>query len=383
MRKKIILAPDSFKGTIRSPQVCAILQEAFQAELPEVELISIPMADGGEGTVEAVLAATAAEERRVSVRDPLGRAVTARFAFFPETGQAVLEMAEASGLERLREDERNPLLASTDGTGELLEAARRAGARELIIGIGGSATVDGGSGLARALGVRLLDAEGRELSPGGGSLHRLAALDFAALSPAWQDIRVRVACDVTNPLLGERGAARVFGPQKGATPAMVEQLERGLARWGELLRRHRLVDDVSQPGDGAAGGLGFGLRALLSARMQSGARLLAEITGLPRHLRGASLLITGEGRTDAQTGFGKLPAVLAELARAEGVPAILLSGSIEGPQEELRRHFTALYSTLSQLEELPQALARARESLYNRARALAATLRIGQTLSGG
>lgn len=373
---KIILAPDSFKGTIRSPEVCQILRQAFSEELPAAQLVCLPMADGGEGTVEAVLAARSGERRQVTVSDPLGRQISADFAFFPESRQAVMEMAAASGIELLQRSELNPMLTSTCGTGQMLLEAQRLGAKEIILGIGGSATVDGGAGLAQALGCRLLDAEGRELPPGGGALQRLADIDFSGFMHWDSSIRLRVACDVTNPLTGPTGAAVVFGPQKGATEEMLPQLEAGLSRWGDCLLRHGKAQSTNEPGDGAAGGLGFGLRALLNAQMESGAKLLSEITGLADQLQGASLLITGEGCTDEQTCCGKLPAVLADLAAGAGVPAILISGAIRGPQDALRSRFQAVFSTVSQVASLEETLAAARQNLYNCARAVAAALKL-------
>ena len=373
---KIILAPDSFKGTIRSPEVCEILRDAFQRELPGAQFILLPLADGGEGSVEAILAAGKGERRRATVRDPLGRPVQAEFAFIPETGQALLEMAAASGIELLDKTELNPLLTSTFGTGELIKAAKLAGAREIIIGIGGSATVDGGAGMARALGCRLLDAAGHDLPEGGGALRQLATLQLGQLEDWRGRISVRVASDVSNPLTGPQGAAAVFAPQKGASPEMLPILEAGLQNWGELLIKQGLIADSCQFGDGAAGGLGIALRALLGARSESGAHLITELVGLKQHLDGASLVVTGEGCTDEQTCYGKLPAVVAELAAQAAVPTILISGAIKGPQNLLRQKFQAIFSTVSQVASLDETLAAARENLHNQARSVAATLRI-------
>ncbi|MFA6931242.1 MAG: glycerate kinase [Lentisphaeria bacterium] len=373
---KILFAPDSFKGSIRSPEVCRILQQAFQAEIPNAEYVCLPMADGGEGTVEAVLAAAKGERHQIKVDGPLGKQVLADFAFFPETRQAVLEMASASGLELLCQEEQNPLVTSTYGTGQLLQEARRLGAQEVILGIGGSATVDGGAGMAQALGCHLFDHQGRELPKGGAALQHLAGLDLHALEEWRQHINIRVACDVTNPLTGPTGAVAVFAPQKGATAEMLPILEAGLQNWGEHLVRHGLIQDSCQPGDGAAGGLGLSLRALLGARMESGAKLIAELVGLKQQLAKADLLITGEGCTDEQTCYGKLPAVVAELAKEAGVPVILLSGAIQGPQNVLRQKFHAVFSCLSEVAPLDQVLRSARENLSDRARAIAATLRI-------
>lgn len=374
LQMKIIFAPDSFKGSIRSPEICAILLRAFQERLPAEEYVCLPLADGGEGTVNAVLAAKPGELRTVTVHDPLGRSVPAAFAFFPETSQAVVEMATASGLELLAADERNPLISSSYGSGELIRAAITAGARDIIVGLGGSATIDGGAGLVQALGARLVTTSGRELPPGGGSLSQLAAVELGELPALCQAVTFRIACDVTNPLLGKNGAAAVFGPQKGATPAMLSILEPGLQLWSEKVCALGLACSANQAGDGAAGGVGFALRAFLGGQMFSGGKLLAELVGLPRHLQQTDWLVTGEGCTDEQTCFGKLPAVLADLAREQGVPCILLSGAIRGPQEPLRQKFTAVFSCLSAVEPLADVLTHARVNLYDRAVAIAALL---------
>jgi glycerate kinase len=371
---KIIFAPDSFKGSIRSPEVCEILLRAFQEKLPGAEFCCIPLADGGEGTVAAVLAARPGELREATVHDPLGRPISAQYAFFPESGQAVLEMASASGLELLSAAERNPLLTSTYGSGELIRAAITAGAKDIIMGIGGSATVDGGAGLVQALGAKLLDASGQDLPPGGGMLEHLASVAAGELPALCRGISIKVACDVTNPLLGATGAAAVFGPQKGASPAMVRSLENGLRRWSEKVSAAGLADTSDQPGDGAAGGVGFTLRAFLGGQMCSGARLIADLVGLPGHLQQADWIITGEGCTDEQTCYGKLPAIVAELAAAQGVPCILLSGAVKGSQTLLRQKFTAVFSSLSETGSLEAALSRARENLYDRALAVASLL---------
>jgi len=372
----IIIATDSYKGCMRSDDVCAVIAAGFTAELPAAELSCMPMGDGGEGTMAAIVAATRATLRSVPVLDPLGRTITAQFAMMPDGRRAFVEMAAASGIELLRPAELDPLHATSYGTGQLIRAAMDSGAEEIVVGIGGSATVDGGAGLLQALGCRLLDAEGRELPHGGAALTRLATLDSGGSETHLRALRLQVACDVTNPLTGPRGAAAVFGPQKGATPAMVAELDAALARWAAVLQAQGLVKDLEQPGDGAAGGVGFALRAFAGAEMRSGARMVAELVGLPEKLRGADLLITGEGRTDQQSLDGKLPVVLADLARAAAVPCVLLSGAIEGDQEALRKHFAACFSTVPAVMPLAEVLAQARQSLYDRSRAIAAMLRL-------
>ncbi len=372
----IVIAADSYKGCMRSDAVCAVIAAGFAAELPTAELCCVPMGDGGEGTLAAVVAATGATLRSVPVLDPLGRSITAQYAMMPDGRRAFVEMAAASGIELLRANELDPLRATSYGTGQLIRAAMDAGAEEIVVGIGGSATVDGGAGLLQALGYRLLDADGRELPHGGAALARLAAIDSGVGDKRLRALRLQVACDVTNPLTGPRGAATVFGPQKGATPAMVAELDAALTHWAAVLQAQGLAKDLDQPGDGAAGGVGFVLRAVAGAGMRSGARLVADLVGLPEKLRRADLLITGEGRTDRQSLDGKLPVALADLARAAGVPCVLLSGAIEGDQEPLRAHFAACFSTVPAVMPLDEVLAQARQSLYDQSRAIAAMLRL-------
>ena len=374
---KFVLAPDSFKGTIRSPEVCDILAEAIEEVIPGAECVKVPLADGGEGSLDAV-SVSGGEIRTVTVQDPLGRPVQARYLAWPGQRRAMVEMAEASGLELLSPEERHPLQTSTYGTGQLLDAARRDGAQDIIIAIGGSATVDGGLGLAMALGAQALDKNGLEVKPCGGSLADVCEIRLGSLLDDWRGVKVRIASDVTNPLLGPRGAATVFGPQKGATPEEVDMLEHGLANWAACLQKAELCQDCEHPGDGAAGGLGFALRVLLGGEAQSGARMIAELLELPAKLQGADFLITGEGRTDSQTAFGKLPAVVAEIAQEAGVPAVLLSGSLE-TGSDLGGHFLAAFSTVTENLPLEQILASARPNLKRQAKNLASILKLAKS----
>ena len=359
---KIIFAPDSFKGTLRSPTICQVLQDAFRAELPEAELLSLPMADGGEGSAEAVLASGWGQPHEAKVHDALGRPVKAKFAYDAERRLAILDMASASGIELLQKYELNPMLASSYGTGELLLAAKNIGAQEIILGIGGSATVDGGAGMAQALGCRLLDHDGQELPAGAAALHTLATINAEALQ-AWREIKITVASDVDNPLCGDKGAVAMFARQKGADEEMMPKLEAALQNWAAILKNSGFINDAVQPGDGAAGGLGLELRALLKAETRSGAHLLAEMLNLRQHFAGANLIITGEGHTDEQTLHGKLPAVIAELAAEQGLPCILLSGAVAGDQALLREKFSAIFATLSDLAPLSEVLAKAEKDL--------------------
>ncbi len=326
---KVIVAPDSLKECLASPQAARAVARGVRRADPCAEVLCAPMADGGEGTLEALVEATGGELRCAEAADPLGRTVRAKWGICGDGRTAVVEMAEASGLDLLGPDEREPMRASTRGTGQLIAAALDAGARSLIVGIGGSATVDAGTGMAAALGARFLDADGREVRGcGGGRLAEVAAIDLDGLDPRIAGVEFVVACDVTNPLIGPDGAARTYAPQKGATPEQVEQLERGMRSLAEVIRRGLGVDVESLPGAGAAGGLGAGLVAFLGAEIRSGVETVMEAVGLREKMRGAELVLTAEGRADGQSAFGKVIAGVAGAARGQGVPVIALAGSL-------------------------------------------------------
>ena len=365
---KIVIAPDSFKNALRSVEVARALAEGWRSRRPDDEVLTIPLSDGGEGLTEAVVRATGGSFRSVAAHDPLMRPVTAQIGFTGgATRRAVMEMAAASGIELLKREERDPLRSTTFGAGELLRALLDEKPAEIIIGIGGSATVDGGAGLLQALGARFFDAAGNELPPGmgGGELKRAANADFSGLHPALRHTRIRVACDVTNPLLGQQGAAAVFGPQKGADPAAVAELESQLEHWQKLLLAALGDPELrpDAPGDGAAGGLGFALRTVARGVPESGAKLVMEIAGMREVLAGAALLVTGEGCSDAQTVCGKLPAVAAETARKAGVPTVLCSGALRGDTGALETVFAAVFSIAAGPGNLDDAIAATRENL--------------------
>ncbi len=327
---KILIAPNTFKESLSAPEVCEAIRAGILAAGFEGEIVSVPMADGGDGTMNALVASTDGEIRSVTVSDPLGRPVEAAFGLLGDGRTAVVEMAQASGLWRLSPDERNPLLTSTRGTGELIAAALRAGASTVIVGIGGSATNDGGAGMAQALGYRFLDADSKEVEGIGGALCRIFRIDASDVMPELFSARIRVACDVENPLLGPRGATRVYGPQKGATGEMFDGLEAGLANLAYLWERDLGISVKDHPGAGAAGGLGAGLVAFCGAKLEPGFDLVAEVSGLHKALDGADLVITGEGRVDASTAFGKVPTGVARLVCAAGIPVLCLTGDIAG-----------------------------------------------------
>jgi glycerate kinase len=304
---------------------------------PRIELDRIPMADGGEGIVSALVAATGGAEREVRVSGPLGEPVIASFGMLGDARSAVLEMASASGLALLPACRRDPRHTTTRGTGELLLAAIDSGARRVIVGIGGSATNDGGAGLGQALGFRLLDAEGCELGPGGGELGRLARIDSSRRAAALRSVEIAVACDVSNPLCGPQGASAVYGPQKGATPEMVAELDRNLAHFADIVERDLGVAIRDVPGSGAAGGLGGGLVAFAGGRLHGGVDLVIEALNLRERLKGAALCLTGEGAIDGQSAYGKTAVGVAHLARELGIKTLAIVGSI-GPGAEAVLH---------------------------------------------
>ena len=327
----IAIAPDSFKGALSAEGVAQAIADGLAEAFPKAEFRLIPMADGGEGTVDAWAASTGAKRITAIVQDPLRRSVKAEYAYEPSTCTAVIEMAAASGLPLLAPGERNPLVTSTYGTGELVRDALDHGARHIILGIGGSATNDGGAGMAAALGVRFLDAKGRELPPGGAALARLSSIDLSGLDARVAKTRFEAACDVTNPLCGPNGASAVYGPQKGASKKDVKTLDAALFHFAEVAASTSEIAKRARPeaaGAGAAGGLGFGLMAFCGAKLRSGVKIIAESVRLRERLEGCDLVITGEGRLDSQTVNGKTPAGVAKVAKQAGVPCIAICGCV-------------------------------------------------------
>ena len=332
---KIVIAPNAFKGSLTAFEAAQAIHEGIRRVFAEAEvtLVEVPLADGGDGTAAVLVQATHGRFIAVdNVLDPLGQPRQSQFGVLGDGVTAVVEMADASGL-RLIPGRLNPLAATTYGTGQLIRACLDHGFQKIIVGVGGSATVDGGAGMAQALGAHLLDADDRELPPGGAALARLARIDCSDLDPRLAATDVIVASDVTNPLCGPRGASAVYGPQKGATPEMVAELDAAMAHYAEVLRRDLGVDIANVPGAGAAGGLGAGLLAFLKARLQPGAGMVLQAVDFPRRLDGASLVFTAEGRLDDQTAYGKAPAAVAAAAHARGIPVVILTGSL-GPGYE-------------------------------------------------
>lgn len=326
---KILVAPNALKGSLSAHAAAAAMAQGVARACRELEIVQIPVADGGDGLVEVLMEALGGERRQVVVSGPRGEPVSAGFCHVPGRRLAVIEMAAASGLALLAPERRDPLRTSTRGTGELIRAALDLGIEHLIIGLGGSATHEGGIGMASALGAAFLDAWGRPVAPVGGALTTIQRIDLGGLDARLARLRVEALCDVDNPLLGERGAARVYAPQKGATPEQVPILEAGLAHLADRIERDLGLEVRHLPGAGAAGGLGAGLGAFLGAELRPGVDLVLDLVGLDEQLRGAALVLTAEGWLDRQTAFGKAPAGVARRARAQGVTCIALAGGLD------------------------------------------------------
>jgi len=359
---RIVIAPDSFKGSLTALAVAEAMERGARAVFPQAEVRKVPIADGGEGTVDALVAATHGRHEELTVRGPLGEPVRARWGVLGDGETAVLEMAAASGLPLVPKDRRDPRVTSTFGTGELVRAALDAGLRKLVVGIGGSATNDGGTGLARALGVHFLDAAGVELPEGGAALARLARIDLTGLDPRVASAQVLVACDVDNPLTGPRGASAVYGPQKGATPEMVRELDAALGHYAQVTRSATGRDVALLPGAGAAGGLGAGLLFFTPARLRPGVEIVLETTGFAELVRGADLVLTGEGHTDFQTAMGKAPVGVAQAAKRHGVPVVCLAGGLgDGADDVLAQGIDALAAVVPRAMPLEEAMARGAE----------------------
>ncbi|HCU1809761.1 glycerate kinase [Klebsiella aerogenes] len=378
---KIVIAPDSYKESLSALDVATAIEMGFREIYPHAEYVKVPVADGGEGTVEAMVAATQGHIVQVSVTGPLGEPVNAFYGLSGDMRCAYIEMAAASGLESVPPTRRNPLLTTSWGTGELIRHALDAGVSQIIIGIGGSATNDGGAGMAQALGAKLLSAGQQQIAPGGGALETLARIDLSELDPRLADCRIDVACDVTNPLTGPQGASAVFGPQKGATAAMIERLDRGLQHFAQIIDRDLDIDVLSLEGGGAAGGMGAALYAFCGANLRPGIEIVTDALGLADLVADADLVITGEGRIDSQTIHGKVPVGVAKVAKRFNVPVIGIAGSLTADVGVVHQHgLDAVFSVLYSVCTLDEALANAAANVRMTARNVAAVLQMGGKL---
>jgi glycerate kinase len=375
---KIIIAPDSFKESLSAECAAMAIEDGFRAVFPHLEAVRLPVADGGEGTVDALIAATGGRRIDIDVTGPQGHRVRGFYGVNGKGNCAVIEMAAASGLMLIPAAQRDPLTATSFGTGELIRHALDGGIRHIILGIGGSATVDGGIGMIQALGGRFTDAQGVELPWGGAALAQLAAFDLSQLDPRLAQCRIEVACDVENPLTGAQGAAAVFGPQKGASPDDVRTLEKALVNLAQVIHRQQGIDVRVWPGGGAAGGMGVAARLFLRGEMRSGIDIIMDAVGLEEAMQGATLVITGEGRIDQQTIHGKAPVGVARLAQRYHVPVIGLAGILGEGVEVVHQHgLDAVFSILPRLAPLDTVLAQGEENLRYAAENLARVYRLG------
>lgn len=361
---KIVIAPQGFKAGISGLEAAQAIARGVAAAAPGAETVLAPVADGGDGTLHALVDATGGQVFTSTVTGPLGQPLEARWGVMGDGRTAVIEMALASGLALVPQRRRNPRITTTAGTGEIMKEALERGFTRIIVGLGGSATNDGGAGFAAALGARFLDAGGRPLPPGGSALARLDRIEDSGLHPRLADVTIIAATDVTNPLCGPDGASSIFGPQKGANPDMVRELDAALANYARVVARDVGSDVLDQPGAGAAGGLGAGLMAFAGATLQSGIDMVCEVLNFDEMLRGADLVITGEGRADRSTIFNKAPAGVARHAQAHGVPTLLLAGSLGPGYEELYDHsLAAVICIADRPMSFEQSLSRSAELL--------------------
>ncbi|AEM78960.1 glycerate kinase [Thermoanaerobacter wiegelii] len=353
---KILIAPDKFRGSLSAFEVADSIEKGILKVFPKAVIEKVPMADGGEGTVESLVDATGGKIIKTNVKDPLFRDIESFYGILGDGKTAVIEMAAASGLYLLKDYERNPMITTTYGTGQLVKDALDRGCRKFIIAIGGSATNDGGAGMAMVLGVRFYDEDGREIGLGGGELSKIYSIDILNLDERLKECEFIVACDVANPLIGENGASRVYGPQKGATKEMVEVLEKNLEHYGKLLEKYFSKKIIDVPGSGAAGGLGAGLMAFLNAQLKSGIEIIIEALKLEEKVKEADIVISGEGKVDFQTAFGKTISGIAKLCKKHNKPLIVIAGTVEDIEKLYEIGVSSVFSIMEKPMSLEDAI---------------------------
>jgi len=360
----IVLAPDSFKESMTGKEVCEAMERGIKKADSNITCIHVPMADGGEGTMQSLVDATNGKVYSLKVAGPLGNEVEAEYGILGDGEIGILEMASASGIQLVHPEKRNPLLTTTYGTGQLIKACLDHGVKKLLIGIGGSATNDGGAGVIQALGGRLLDKQGNELAFGGGELGKLSTMDLSDFDPRLKDVIVEVACDVSNPLCGESGASNVYGPQKGATREMVSILDDNLRHYADIIKKELDKDVLDVPGAGAAGGLGAGLMAFLNGSLKKGIEMVIEYAGLEQKVKGADMVWTGEGSIDFQTQYGKTPFGVAKVAKKHNKPVIALAGRVgEGIEVLYESGIDSIFGITKGATSLEEALAKGPENI--------------------
>ncbi len=373
---RILVAPNAFKESLSATEAAAAISRGILKVLPASKITQLPIADGGDGTLEAVVEGTDGKIFRARVLDPLGKKIFAEYGLTGDGKTAVIEMSRASGLALVPTSQRNPMLCTSYGTGQLIKAALKRGVKDIILGIGGSATVDGGVGALQALGIEFLDRRGKPVGWGGNGLKSISRIDPGAANPLLEQARILVACDVDNPLVGPRGSAAVFGPQKGATPGMVRKLDQYLGKLGRLIQRTTGRDVLQVAGSGAAGGIAGGFMGLLGAQLSPGSDLVFKLLRVEEQVRKADLIFTGEGQIDFQTPFGKGPGMLAKTAKDAGVPVIGIAGSVAGDVGSLYdQGFTALFSILASPLTIEAAIRQADQLLEAQSEQVARLLR--------
>ena len=365
---KIVVAPDSYKESMSAKEVCDNIEKGLLSVSKDWEIVKVPMADGGEGTLEALIDATNGKIFNEKTLNPLGEEITSRFGILGEKNIAIIEMASTSGLELISPEKRNPYITTTYGTGQLMLKSLEQNVEEIILGIGGSATNDGGAGMLQALGAKLLDKNGNEIGFGGYELSKLDKIDFSNLDKRLKNIKILVACDVTNPLTGKNGSSYIFGKQKGATPEMIEVLDENLLHYSKIIKRDLDFDVNDIPGAGAAGGLGAGLLTL-GAILKKGIEIVIEANELDKKVQGADLVITGEGSIDGQTRFGKTPYGVVSVAKKYNIPTVTLAGNVGKDIDILYDYgFDAIFSIMQGVDTLENALKNGKENIEKTAK---------------
>lgn len=359
----IVLAPDSFKESMTAKEVCIAMERGIKKANSKITCIHVPMADGGEGTMQSLIDATGGNIYHMMVKDPLGNEVTAEYGILGNGEIGVVEMASASGIQLVPKEKRNPLITTTYGTGQLIKACLDKGIKKILIGIGGSATNDGGIGAMQALGGKFLDSNGTELNFGGGNLGKLEKIDLSELDKRLNKIEVDVACDVTNPLCGEKGASYVFGPQKGATEDMIQILDNNLRHYADIIKKQHSKNIIDLPGAGAAGGFGAGLIAFLNGELKKGIDMVIEYSGLEEKVKNADMVWTGEGSIDYQTKYGKTPFGVALVAKKYNKPVIALAGKIGNDIDDLYANIDSIFSITREVTSLEDALKIGKENV--------------------
>lgn len=353
----IVLAPDSFKESMTAKEVCESMEAGIKKINKDITCIHVPMADGGEGTMQSLVDATYGKVYSLDVIGPLGDEIKAEYGILGDGEIGILEMASASGIHLVPKEKRNPLITTSYGTGQLIKACLDKGVKKLLIGIGGSATNDGGAGVVQALGGRLLDKEGNELDFGGGQLRKLHKIDLTNFDKRLKDIKIEVACDVNNPLCGEKGASNVFGPQKGATPEMIDLLDDSLNHYANIIKEQIGKDVLNVPGAGAAGGLGAGLMAFLNGELKKGIEMVIEYSKLEEKVKNADMVWTGEGSIDFQTQYGKTPIGVAKIAKKYNKPVIALAGRVGDNIDVLyEKGIDSIFGIIRELTDIDEAL---------------------------